>query len=547
MPIGDYIGQQVTFSAYVAITGSTTAIYPIATINGTNTTSGATQVQGSSAGYITITCTPETSEDIIHISYGSGRGGIIFKNIMLELGSERTKWEAYSNVCPIQGHTDITVKRTGKSLVSAQEFFAAASNFTTTTEDNKNCVSFRCGAIRICQGVKFKENTRYTISFDAKAFLWDSYTTYDSSALPVRFIYTDGTKHYVAVSPNDGWKHISETSMANKTIDYIDVYGVEYRLGCYVDIDSFMLEEGTTATTYEPYVGTTIPYTMPVQGKNLFKTSTSSKEQNGVTWTANNDDTVTVSGTASGYSGIDLGKCSIPTGETITVSGLTNTTNLQWDQIVLYDDNDQLVEVLGSLSSADVTINLQNYSGATQLRLYVKRSSNNTATSGTIKPMVEVGSSATTYEAYTNTVYGGELDLLTGVFKKQYIKITLNGSETYTLTQRSNMTRFNLDLAAFGYRANSNLYCWASYLTQGEDDVWQVWIRMSGSNLLRINAPVSINTTESFCNYLAAHPLEVSYRVATTEYQLTPQQLKALKGQNNIWCDSETSVKYWTH
>lgn len=51
-------------------------------------------------------------------------------------------------------------------------------------------------------------------------------------------------------------------------------------------------------------------------------------------------------------------------------------------------------------------------------------------------------------------------------------------------------------------------------------------------------------------NYLTEHPLQVYYKLETPiHYQLTPQQLTALRGTNNIYSNTngQTEIKYWKH
>ena len=47
-------------------------------------------------------------------------------------------------------------------------------------------------------------------------------------------------------------------------------------------------------------------------------------------------------------------------------------------------------------------------------------------------------------------------------------------------------------------------------------------------------------------SYLAEHPLELCYELATPQtYQLTPQQIQTLIGTNNVWSeDGAIEVEY---
>lgn len=98
--------------------------------------------------------------------------------------------------------------------------------------------------------VKFKENTAYTIQYIAKQ------TTGNPRLI---IVYTDGTTQPVG---NDiiATSHTKYTQVSNslKTIDYItSQYSATGTKSFYIKKNSFMVEEGTTATSYEPYCGGT--------------------------------------------------------------------------------------------------------------------------------------------------------------------------------------------------------------------------------------------------------------------------------------------------
>lgn len=138
-------------------------------------------------------------------------------------------------------------------------------------------------------------------------------------------------------------------------------------------------------------------------GKNLFETTATSKTEAGVTWTVNADGSVSVSGTATGYTSFELGTNPIDTSlGTITISGISDTTNIIWGGIRLLDDNNEVVHVLTSGSSqAAFTVVLSQYPTATKISMAVKRQYD-AAVSGIVKPMVELGSTATAWTPFSN-------------------------------------------------------------------------------------------------------------------------------------------------
>ena len=74
------------------------------------------------------------------------------------------------------------------------------------------------------------------------------------------------------------------------------------------DNSDIMLNIGSVAIPYEPY-GYRVPVT--IEGKNLLQNTASSQTKNGVTFTVNNDGSVTCNGTASDYTLFKIGDLSL--------------------------------------------------------------------------------------------------------------------------------------------------------------------------------------------------------------------------------------------
>lgn len=160
---------------------------------------------------------------------------------------------------PMEIHTisgDNTIKVVGKNLAQsnwASDFVTACNNANVylATKDNRSCVRYNSSAgygdyehKNLSLGTKFKENTQYTISYD---ILKES-----NNDRTIAFYYTDGTyTPNTNLSSLDTWTHQTLTSQAGKTVKYIAPF---YTLGAtYIDLDTWQIEEGTTASTYTPY------------------------------------------------------------------------------------------------------------------------------------------------------------------------------------------------------------------------------------------------------------------------------------------------------
>lgn len=132
-------------------------------------------------------------------------------------------------------------------------------------------------------------------------------------------------------------------------------------------------------------------------GKNLFQTTAQSKTAQGVTFTVNNDGTVSVGGSATGYVDLILGEVPVPNTGKIRISGVGTARNIAWSTMRLIDENgDTVVDFYGTAYTYDFTINLDDYPTAKKIRLGIKRS-NNGEVSGTVMPMVEIGDTTTAF------------------------------------------------------------------------------------------------------------------------------------------------------
>ena len=159
------------------------------------------------------------------------------------------------------GKYKIGINTIGKNLITAKELYGSllkigtSSSYLETTLNQKNCIRFIDNSTQKYTKIKFKEKTPYTVSFDYSQNVNSSSASQHTATLFV-FYYTDGTSDTLSVTnPNDSedWKHVSLTSNSNKTISSIGTSSHNYRYFNYIDVDTFQLEEGSSATDYEPY------------------------------------------------------------------------------------------------------------------------------------------------------------------------------------------------------------------------------------------------------------------------------------------------------
>ena len=105
-------------------------------------------------------------------------------------------------------------------------------------------------------GISYLENTAYTLSI--RMFRDDDQT---SKLTNIIIQYTDGSATDVLIRSGEK-KHISTDP--NKTVAKIKG-AFNYSANVYIDLEDLQIEEGTVATTYEPYQGNKCDILLPCQ------------------------------------------------------------------------------------------------------------------------------------------------------------------------------------------------------------------------------------------------------------------------------------------
>lgn len=160
-----------------------------------------------------------------------------------------------------------TISFYGKNLDTAEHFFSTFPYVETIVEDGRNCIRYKDNQAKNSPFI-FQKETQYTFSFYAKRKLQDGTTDGNKNFELFDIYYTDGTstRHFITSTQaeNNKWVKIVITSNVNKSIDYIRSGIYQNIYWGYIDIDTFQIEIGETATEYEPYKdvqSVEIPYT----------------------------------------------------------------------------------------------------------------------------------------------------------------------------------------------------------------------------------------------------------------------------------------------
>lgn len=166
-----------------------------------------------------------------------------------------------------------------------------------------------------------------------------------------------------------------------------------------------------------------------------------------------------------------------------------------------------------------------------------------------VSPTTSTADADVTNVQMPSTVYGGTLDVVSGVLTVDRVMQTFNGSETWQLASTNTRCAFRASFASekkimsssiSGMVTNSIPLSATSETTSRDND--RITCRgttYQSTYFFIFTPPSAINTVEGLKAYLAQTPLQIVYPLATPQtYTLTPEQVELLTGVNNIWSDA---------
>lgn len=320
---------------------------------------------------------------------------------------------------------------------------------------------------------------------------------------------------------------------------------------CKVKIEAIQSGSGTPSPdNVRPITGFT-ECNVTRTGKNLLKHGATNTTLNGLTFTVNSDGSFSVNGTAIANTSLTIGTGAkapqkLCQGMTYTLSG-GHWANTQTAYIQLIYKGDVSGNTI-SIVSADRATTYTAVENATLTGIYINFVSGKTFNNDIVKPQFELGSTATTYEAYNGTtypitwndeagtVYGGSLDVTTGLLTVTWayidtwtnVNFTFNGS-TATYTE----VRCALSNAkAYG---TSNMK--SNKLETGPADLYKINGR-ANTEYIHFDVPLCANAAEAK-QWIIDNGIAVIYELATPQtIQLTPTEINTILGVNNIWADT---------
>lgn len=241
----------------------------------------------------------------------------------------------------------------------------------------------------------------------------------------------------------------------------------------------------------------------------------------------------------------------IPSGTTITLSRSV-AKNYRFYIHITYADGSTYDFIVGrDETSATLTLSKDVVSFIAYLSIL----STSTNYDETIYPQLEFGSSATTYEPYQgttlslslgSTVYGGSVDLNTGVLTVDRVGVTFDGSsdENWSLFGSGSASAYamKIEVEHTPFAVGGLVTVMANYLEGiSRSATWGDYPSFVSTHISGIIAGINtITTVADWKTYLASNNLQVVYELATPlTTQLTPQTLRLLQGNNTLWTNAE--------
>lgn len=203
-----------------------------------------------------------------------------FTDIQLEKSSSPTNYAPYSNICPITGWTGANVTRTGKNVLNLSEWETESNSGITIGTDNISIIN---------KGYQENLNRYNVLNRSACVFSFHVKTVALADSRASFSVYVDGTTKLVGSDTTVTGNIALDSVGTEKDITLTVPSGTEYiSFGGWawsgkVQISTLQLELGSTASSYEPYHGSTYPITFPSSAGTVYGGSLTVNEDGSVT------------------------------------------------------------------------------------------------------------------------------------------------------------------------------------------------------------------------------------------------------------------------
>lgn len=407
------------------------------------------------------------------------------------------------NVRPITGWTEATVWRSGVNLFNENDdaLLQDCFNYQSTAQKRRG--------VRI----DIPEGT-YTVYANGES---------DTGAyININVINNDGTFAYYNNIVSNKDKYVRTVTIVSG--QYIIIYDQQADSSNKETKFSgwdIQLSYGDTVVPYATYTGQSYPVTFPALGKNLLDPAT--LEQGGI------------AGTGVEYASntrVRSGFISVVAGTKYTVSA----SSVLPGGMHFYDINK------GNIGTNTGVTGVTAPENAAFVRCFFKKDGDaDIVPSDVTDGQLEASATATAYEPYTNTVYGGTLDAVSGVLTVEWAKYEITGEENFSGSTWVTITAHT--------KAGSVISGYCSHYPYNPYTRGRIGV-MIGERTITFDGNIGdASYWKNYCTeqYQLGRPVTVVYLIDTHTYiQLDPLTVQTLIGDNTVWTDTngENTIKY---
>ena len=277
-----------------------------------------------------------------------------------------------------------------------------------------------------------------------------------------------------------------------------------------------------------PYAITGVqPTSLTVCGKNLLKNGKSTTTINGIAFTVNQDDSITIQGTATEKAVLHLMGAVLQSGTAYALSGgAVGWTGASLEVEITYTNG---VIEYRAVSTKPAYAFVTKPDAITRVRVYIKVDAGATVNGITLYPQLEFGTAATPYTPYTGQavplpalepLYGDgtvcdEYDAVSGVETRRWKQVVFDGTESMRCEAHGNGQRYvsiDLDAAANKSVMPISTHYTSSAWTQDNNKVYipnPVVMVITDSRFTTLQAARDILAAQ----YAAGTPVTVVYQL----------------------------------
>ena len=352
------------------------------------------------------------------------------------------------------------------------------------------------------------------------------------------------------------WSNIDKENIAygpSKIITFEDDK-IELLKKCIVNIEPIQEGSGDSSPSNIRVITGQTGLTLHWTGKNLVDQSQLRSNGAEIVW---EDDKVVATASNATYCAVSTPLFLLKGGNTYTLScylkvnARASVATGPYEPRIMFR-NDDLVVVKSNPVSSDFTEGYVSVSYAVKsdtnmyLGMLITGSTDGSAEVEISQLQLEIGSNRTEFEVYhgqevalefpSGTVYGGTLDVLTGILTATHGKIIYDGSETWTSLGEG----YYRPLSSMKLGSNNSISLCDKFPFTSSASVPGIQLGYNNNStpsvyIRQAETLIGVKTANELKSWLVANPVEVVYPLAEPiTYQLTPQIITSLIGWNNI-------------